>query len=379
MQPLTAAQQRVLGLLHRRGRLSRRAVARQLGVSPSGITEAVAGLIAAGAVQEVARRNGPVGRPSTLLDINEEFVYAVGVTLAGDALHPVLIDLAGNLVDELARPFPSCSAVGCVLESTRDAVWELLRKHQTLTERVCGIGIGLTGLVDGASSLCRLSVQLGWQDLDLAPLLKQHFALPVFVSNDANALAQAEHLFGVGRDEDHLVVISTHHGIGAGLITQGNLYEGAWGSAGEIGHFSVAGVDRPCSCGKSGCLETVASPRAILAELARSARPMTIEQASAALTAGDPEVRRIAEEAASALGLAVSYIAALVNPGAIVLCGSPLHCNPIFVEAFRRAALAHTLPAIHPHTKILVDAASDRIWSRGAASLALRRFLGEVR
>ena len=130
-----------------------------------------------------------------------------------------------------------------------------------------GIGIGTSGLVDTAAGTVRWAVHLDWRDLHLAARLRSHTGLPVYVANDSQAAALAEWTFGGHLPTRGMIVIKVGNGIGAGIIIDDRLYQGDGSGAGEIGHISVVANDLVCRCGRTGCLETVASARAVQARI----------------------------------------------------------------------------------------------------------------
>ena len=130
--------------------------------------------------------------------------------------------------------------------------------------------------------------------------------LPVYVANDSQATALAEHVFG-GPRVSNLVVVKVGEGIGAGLILGGRLFQGDGFGAGEIGHMTVQPGGDACRCGRRGCLETIASTRAILGQLAGHGISR-LPDAIAALEAGDPLVRDVVVAAGRQLGVAVAWL-----------------------------------------------------------------------
>ncbi len=138
-----------------------------------------------------------------------------------------------------------------------------------------GIGIGTSGLVDTATGTVRWAVHLDWRDLGLGARVSGRTGLPVYVANDSQAAALAEWTFGRHAPDRGMIVIKVGNGIGAGIIIEDRLYQGDGFGAGEIGHVSVVDNDLPCRCGRTGCLETVASLRAVHARIreAVSGRP----------------------------------------------------------------------------------------------------------
>jgi len=149
-----------------------------------------------------------------------------------------------------------------------------------------GIGIGAPGLVDTTDGTVIEAVKRRWRELPLGRRVAEKFGLPVYVANDSQAAALAEHVYGSVRPSN-LIVIKVGQGIGAGLVLHNELFQGDGFGAGEIGHFVIDPAGEACRCGRRGCLETVASTRAVLQHLGESAgRPVSIDEAVSGLQRG---------------------------------------------------------------------------------------------
>ena len=129
--------------------------------------------------------------------------------------------------------------------------------------RLLGIGVGAPGIIDTSTGTVRWSV-LNWAELRLGPQLEERYGMPVVVANDSHAAALAELTFFRRPRPNNLIVIRVGRGVGAGIILNGQLFQGDGYGAGEFGHVSMSGADAPCRCGKEGCLETMASMRALV-------------------------------------------------------------------------------------------------------------------
>jgi len=191
----------------------------------------------------------------------------------------------------------------------------------------------------------------GWEDFALCERLQAHYGVPVALENDANAAAWGEWLRGAGRGCRQMLYVTVSTGIGGGLVLEGQLYHGAQGLAGEIGHM-VFQPDGPlCSCGRRGCLEALAAGPALL----RRYRELLLAQGegveggssissarelSAAAQAGDPLARQALQEGAQALGRALGSVLNLLNLERIVLGGGVLGAGEPYLRWVRQAAQA---------------------------------------
>jgi glucokinase len=223
-----------------------------------------------------------------------------------------------------------------------------------------------------------------WHGVRIAELLTGKFGGRAFLMNDANACALAEWQFGAGRGCQHLVFLTSGTGMGAGVILNGRLYEGASGDAGEVGHLRLA-PSGPVGFGKAGSFEGFCSGGGIArlavmkAQSRGSARPIwisaegktTTRQIADAAKAGDPFALEIMREAGSRLGEALAVIIDTLNPERIILGGFYPHCRELFApsmtEALKREALPHSLAAC----RILPAELGETIGSHGAIAVAL--------
>jgi glucokinase len=256
--------------------------------------------------------------------------------------------------------------------------------------RVTGIGVGLPGLIDVERGCARpltaghLLPELG--GLPLRALIHDRTGLPVFVDNDARALTLAEWTFGLGRGASSLVTMTIGTGIGSGMVADGRLIRGHFGSAGEIGHAAVSLTGPRCLCGSVGCLATYLGgrliPERVQERLSRypdsilSARAAECDGISARLVfeaaaEGDPLARAVVDEACEALATAIGALVSLLNPEVIVITGgvaaslAPLRDD--IMRRARRRALASALDA----TAVHVTPGDKRDTVRGGAALVL--------
>lgn len=244
-----------------------------------------------------------------------------------------------------------------------DALAVLLRlADEIVTERVKGIGVSFGGHVDAATGTVRRSIHVpGWEDVPLAHLLSDRFGAPASIANDANAGALGEwEARGLRRGTLCYVTVST--GVGGGVVVDGEILEGADGLAGEVGHLTVLPDGEICSCGRRGCVETLASGPAI----ARRAEAATAEEAG---KRGDGRSLRAFADAAHALAVATSTLIGIVNPATIVIGGGVARAGPLLWEPLE-AELACTIwPQVT--TRVCPPATDDPALA-GALVLAAR-------
>lgn len=240
---------------------------------------------------------------------------AVGLDIGGTKTHGVVLGEDGSILAEV-RESTQSGADGVL--DTAGRVFEALESAigAPLTGRV---GVGVPGLVDVGRGVLRHAVNLGvnGDDLPLRQLLAERLAVPVVLENDVNAAALAARALV---DCDDVVYLSVGTGLAAGLVLDGRLRRGEHGAAGEIGHVPIDPAGIECGCGQTGCLETIASGRA----LAR-AWPTTDQPPAAALfaaaAAGDRAAVAVRDRFCWGVANAIRVLALTIDPQRIVLGG----------------------------------------------------------
>lgn len=222
------------------------------------------------------------------------------------------------------------------------------------------IGVGIAGMPRGAEGFIVEAPNLGWKDVPFGDLLRRRLGpgARLRVVNDVNAVTWGESMLGAGLGSRHVLAVYVGTGVGGGLVCNGQLVEGAAGSAGEIGHFRVVrGPDaRRCGCGKLGCVEAYAGGRAlgervrsdlsgprdsVAVQLAGSVDEVTVTHLDQAASDGDPYASGLWDETSELLGSAIANAVSLVNPERLVLGGGVFWRTPLLrrrVEAFVRGA-----------------------------------------
>jgi predicted NBD/HSP70 family sugar kinase len=359
----------VLRLIGRQGPISRAEIARRAGVSPGTVTVLVRDLIDAGIVSPTEQSAPRTGRPAELIGLVGSAAQAIGVKIASDHLAIVRADLDGTVLDASYTPF---DAVG---GNPFAVIAERLERHVAADSDgiLLGIGLGLPGFEDPYGSGVVQAPLLGWRNVPLGEHLNRTLGLPVLVDNDVNTLAEAESLYGAGRGFDHFVVVTLGEGVGMGIVVDGEPYRGR-GAAGEFGHVA-AGSDRPCSCGKRGCLETIVGEPGLLGA-ARKRRILGATAGPDDLVAKASEGSRPAlglyAAAGAALGDALAAACVVLDPQAVVIAGEGTRGWPWMQEAFDAHFGGGVFPSARERIPVVVEEWDDTAWALGAAALVLR-------
>src|SRR5579884_104562 len=260
----------VLDVLRRHGPISRSGIASVAHLAKPTVSAIVEDLIAEGTVAELGPGSAQarVGRPAILLTLDPLARFYVGLHVGVNRTTILIGDATGAELHRTQRPTRAGNA--------RQHLLALAARIETMIEsqgldrtRLAAVGVALPGMVDSRLGTCLLAPNLGWRDLSAGPILSQRLEAPVFVHNTAQVCALAEAVEGAADGAQDLVLLYAGTGIGAGVVSGGRLLRGAGGVAGEIGHCRATVGDLPCTCGKTGCLETVASGHWLVSEARR--------------------------------------------------------------------------------------------------------------
>jgi predicted NBD/HSP70 family sugar kinase len=204
--------------------------------------------------------------------------------------------------------------------------------------------------------------------------VERNFELPVFIDNDANLGVRAESLWGAGRGFDSFVYLKAATGIGCGLIANGGVLNGAGGTAGEIGHVSVADDGDICRCGSRGCLETVASASAIVRMLERTLdETLELEEVIGRARDGDLACARALADAGRNIGVAAATLCNLFNPQRIAVGGSLGAAGDLLLNPMRESIELRAIPSAAADVEIVQAELGERAELLGALALVLER------
>ncbi len=210
-----------------------------------------------------------------------------------------------------------------------------------------------------------------WRGVDLVSELGCALDLPVHLGNDANLGAIAEWTFGAGRGRDDLVYVMMADGVGAGLILGGQLYQGASGAAGELGHVVVSPDGPVCRCGSRGCLETISGTEALTAALRFSHAPgLALTTLLDLIRAGDPGACRAVGDAGRAVGRALAGICAVLDPRLIVIGGQLAAAGVPLLGGIRQELLRWLPPSLADGLTVVAGQLGARAEVLGAIALA---------
>ena len=380
--PRQMSRLRIIEALYRRPLSSRADLARHTQLSRATVSTLVEELVRAGLVEEGAgsgpadaTAEGGVGRPPVLLSLVSGAAFALGLDFGHQHIRVALCDLSGEPVVDDYSLAEVDHAPSESLDLAQRLVHEALHSAGVAPDRLLGVGMGLAAPINTASgNLEANGILPGWHGIRPAAEMEARLGIPVALDNDANLGALGEKAFGAARGVNDLVYIRLSAGIGAGLIIDGQPYQGCLGVAGEIGHVLSDPHGLICRCGNRGCLETVASPVAVAALLERSlGRPVSVPQLLELVAAGDRGARRAVAEAGEAVGQALSMVVNVLNPELVVVGGDLAQAGDILLSPIAAAIERHSVAPAAASVRVTAGMLGPRAEVLGAAALILAK------
>jgi glucokinase-like ROK family protein len=371
----------VFRLIWQEHRISRAEIAQIIGLSRSTVTEIIKDLLTTGFIKEVGSGQSRGGRRPILLEFQSQAGVFLGVDIGATHVSVVLTDLQGGILFWEERPHP--------VRTDPDGTWQLvfelcdesLRSWGGDPESLLSIGIAVPSPVDPLHTEWLSEVVIpGWHGRSDWERLQQRYGVPVFVDNDANLGALAEHKLGAGRGAENLIYIKLAHGIGAGYILRGEIYRGATGVAGEMGHLPIDPNGEPCVCGLRGCLVTRVGAEALEARAAALIQQypdsrlnesgLTTTAIEDAALAEDELSLKLIQEAAEYLGIAITGWTNLMNPDVVILGGSMTRLGSLILEPIREKVRHCTLVQSVSKCEISMSELGQQAIAIGAATFA---------
>lgn len=368
----------VLETLRRNEAITRSDLARESSLAKPTISNIVDALMEEGVVKEIGpgisrSRGGARGR---LVGLNPDSAAFVGVHFRTGRTSVAVADACGRIRHTFStnsfRDSPN-EALGVLPHLVGCAMCDA----GLVRARLRRVVVAVPGLISHESGTCVLAPNLGWSNVPIRTHLTDALGVEVGVRNSMQAAAIAEARLGPQAATSSFAWVYVGSGIGGAVVLDGRLFCGRRGFAGELGHWKVVDDGEPCTCGRRGCLETVASSRAVSAAAAGlssntgepPARECSAYSLATAASGGDPEARRVVERAGNYVGLAVSYVLNLLDLERVVLDGPMTRAGNFFLECVRASVLRHAMGG--RDTPVVRSTVADDVALRGAVLLAM--------
>ncbi len=380
----------VLRFIYHEAPLSRSQLAGKTGLNKSTISSLVEDLLERRLVHEMGVNSAGKGRPATLLEIHPQAGVVVAVELGVDFVSTALVDFSGRILWRKLDSADPAASQEKTLGQTMSLVDETIGLARLDHQRILGLSFSIPGTVDLEQGVLIFAPNLRWRNVQIRRMFSAYTGLKVFIENDANAAAVAEHLFGAARNLHDFLFVFAGVGLGCGLFLNDELYRGKGGYAGEIGHTPIITepFQKPCSCGHLGCWETYANQFSIIQRvegrlerapegslipglMAAQETPLSMSIIKQAAEAGDPHARESLAEAGNAMGTGLAVLVNMFNPEKIVLGGPVSIAGEYLMPSIRDSVSKHAMQEILSQTEIDLSAFGPDASLVGAAAVVV--------
>jgi predicted NBD/HSP70 family sugar kinase len=369
-------------LLHhvRTGRARSRAELVALtGASRNTVSARVDQLISANLLEEGGRGWSTGGRPPTLLRFNSRAGCVLAVDLGASSVDVAVTDLSAEILATVGHPIDIADGPGPVLAEVDRLAQVVLAEAGLTPADVCAVGVGVPGPVEFSTGRpFHPPIMPGWHDHPI-PSAFTRYDCPVYADNDVNVMALGE--MGIAGSAEDVLVVKVGTGIGCGIVVDGQVYRGAQGSAGDIGHISVPpprGEAVLCRCGNENCLEAIAGGGALLRDARAAGLEVTMIRELVQLAArGDGPTLELVRNAGRTIGTVLASLVNFFNPHRIVMTGGVAEAGAPLLAGIREAVYGRSLPLAARSLDITVSDAPDLSGRLGAALMAIEGFLDE--
>ncbi|MFZ5353297.1 MAG: ROK family transcriptional regulator [Bacillota bacterium] len=381
----------ILNVLKSQGAISRVDIAQILNLTPAAITILVNEMVKEGIVVETGQleeEDKRSGRKKILIDINYDFKYVIGINIETDFSYIGIANIKGEAIAQEIIATDKTIPPAVLLQGIAMKCLQLLWRENIHKDRVLGVGVGVVGKVDRTNGISKHAYSLWNEEVKVRDILEEALGLSITMDNNVRALALGELDYHTREEASNILFIKYGPGIGSAITINNEIYYGINSSAGEIGHTIVDINGEECKCKKRGCLETIASEKAmskkIASEFNKSKTPalysicqgkpenITTDNVYLAYESGDPYVTQLIKSALEYMALAVANAVIMYDPGKVILYGKVFRHQTI-VDEFT-AALEAMLSMGDLKDFIKLSKLNHKSSYSGAIALALREY-----
>ena len=366
----------VLRTIHENLRIDRASIAKITGLSPATVTKITASLMKQGMIREVGSAESSGGRRPVLLSLNPSFGCFLGIKIGVGYVELVATDFTGKPLERKQCETDENDPKSIV--SIIKSCWNSFHIHTK--DRLLGIGVAVSGVVDSERGLVKDSFLLKWRDVPIVEMLSKTFHCEALVMNDVDSFAMSHLWLGNARNHSNAVVVTLGVGIGGALIINGKIHT-AKGGVGEIGHMTVVQDGALCTCGSRGCLEAEASFAALVRKIAnatthkglkelyksvRQSERSEIEYLRNAKRTDRKAFQRVFDEYAQLVGIALKNIINTLAPDYLLIGGEALEFAEDFLDNAIQFAVKNSFGRLGEGVVFEVDDLNQENWALGS-------------
>jgi len=355
----------LLNIIRRERGVARKQLTDVSGLSVGAVSQIVSELLEQSWLLEQEDEESTGGRPRTILRLNPTAGYALGLKLMENRVVAAVTNFETDVLYYRDYNFDFDDNPDHLSKILASVIEIALAEARIDRSRLFGVGIGLAGVIDGQTGVVRHSPFFGWRDVPLAKLIQERTQLPVYVENDVNTLTITEQLFGAGYNRNHFIVMTIGRGIGMGMVINGQLYQGAFGGAGEFGHTVM--LD---DAGMARTLEDIAADPAVVAVIPNA---KTLADVINQANHGNQAAVRALADSGRILGIGIANMVNIISPELVIISGEGIVAGEYRVEPMMAALRQHTFNGLLDQVEIVIEPTDDRAWARGAASVVISK------
>lgn len=388
----TRPDSEIIQLVRASGAISKSELARQTGLSRTGVGSRLAALREMGLVEELGTGPSSGGRPPSLVRFASDGGSVVAVDMGATSVDVAITNLAAEPLVHLAQEIDIREGPKRILNTTTDLVDQVLSASPHAAGRLKGIAVGIPGPVEFATGRpVSPPIMPGWDQYPVRELFEDRYGCPTFVDNDVNLMAIGELWAGAATSVQDLLWVKLGTGIGCGIISQGTVFRGISGCAGDIGHIELGGDKTVCRCGNLGCLEAVAGGEALarraealamsgespsLSRMFDERGALRAEDLGVAAQEGDVAAVELVRSAGRAVGAVLASLVNFYNPEMIVIGGGVSRLGVRLLASVREAVYRRSLPLATRDLALTASTLADLAGVIGGGAMVLGELYG---
>jgi len=381
----------IIEYLYKQGPTSNPDIARYTKMSSPTITKLVQELVDLGVVMDMGIGDSIGGRRPNLFGINPNAKYIVSIDIDCRMVKIGVFNLANEEVLDIITYFGNVKDKNKMFKDVFDRLDSLLERVGIPKEKFLGIGVSIPGLINSKTGQTYLDLKLEGKTLD--ELFRERYELPVVIDSDSRVMAIGELAFGYAKGKSDVLCLNICDGIGLGMILNGIVYRGKSGLAGEFGHINVVRDGNLCTCGKYGCLETVASGTALIEQaqqgIKKGQESMISEMVNHdldnihvadiidAVNKGDIFAIEIINKLGHFLGEALASLVHIFNPEMIIIGGKVALAENYLINPIENTLNKYTISHIMKDTKVVTSRLQEKVKLLGSVAMVMNQVFDE--
>ncbi|WP_163539850.1 ROK family transcriptional regulator [Gracilibacillus sp. YIM 98692] len=377
---------KVLNMIRKKHPISRSEISQEYNLGASTLKYIIEDLTNVGYITEVGESSSTGGRRAKLLEFNKDYGYTASVKIEEKQILIALTNMEAEIMDSCAVTFEKQLLPEAIVDIIEKHIHHLLKINNVEREKLLGIGVLSSGLVNRKHGIIIRSSMLGWKNAPITKMLKQRFdQVRVYVDNNINGYTLAELWNGLGKEYNNFLVVSVGAGLGLSVVIDRQIYYGAVGGAGEFGHTTIEVDGYPCHCGQKGCLEMYASEfyfenkgSELLPQFPNTKiKDFSFNEVAAKAKEGDPLAVQLFKQMSKYLGYGLRNLINTFNPEQIILAGEGMRFNELFWDDVKRMTESNFFSKVGIDTNVVKSRLDDTSWLIGGALLAIDQIFQE--